>query len=420
VAKQPKFYPILTREARKRVIEDDRSKNVVPCKYRKYQWYDSTNKTSKLVTRVIVSDFTANMGDSTKTVAKLANWRQLVSKGVDATNAYSREIRYLEPNSYRATSENVTHVNLAAGNDNGAALENERSVGVLIDQATASLKRKLEGNLGRAQLAAPLAESREIHRLVRQVNSLGIDMLKSAIAIKKTRGKSAAKFFGDVWLGFGFGVQPMIKDIASAANAILDYQTREDRHVRIVGTASQEYQSGLVTPAVTTICPGVKVGYHDHASHKLGIQIVAGIDLKLRSTASYGMTDQLGLGLNAVPGAIWELTPFSWVVDYGFTVGDWIDDMFYTVPGTVKYVSRSKKYQLETTGQMFAVFSPGYIGSFAAGTSVYRYVNFTREKLTTLPTRSLRIKTADEVAKHSLTKLLNLASVLAQKRGPKL
>lgn len=416
MANKPKFYPLLPYQPRKRYGRSYGGSVTEPCKYRRYRWYESTAKANGFVTKTVIDDYDANMGDSTKTVVKLANWRQLISKGNDATNSYAREVRRIKPAKYSVTSENSTHTSIGFGSDNGSALESERDSSVLADQALGRLKHKLDGYVGGAQLAAPLAESREIHRLVRQVNGLTEEMLRAALAIKRTRGKSAAKFFGDVWLGFGFGVQPMIKDIASAANAILDFQTREDRLVRVVGTASMTYTSGLTTQPASTICPGVKVGYHDHAEHKLGVQIVAGIDLKMRSSASYGMSDHLGLSLANVPGAIWELTPFSWVVDYFTTVGDWVDDTFETLPGIVKYVSQSKKYQVDTTGRLFVSYNPGYKGTFASSPSIYQYVNFTRTKLATLPTRQLRFKTVDEVAKYGLTKILNLASVLAQKR----
>jgi hypothetical protein len=330
------------------------------------------------------------------------------------------EMRRLKPNRYQVTSENSTHKNIGEGSDNGSALENQRDSSVLLDRALSSLKHKLSGHIGRAKLAAPLAESREVHRIVRQINGITERMLKAALAIKKTRGKSALNAFSEVWLGFGFGVSPLIQDLSSAANAILDYQTREDHSVRLTGTASMDYTSGLVTPANTTVCAGVKVGYHDYAVHKLGVQIVAGIDLKIRSSASYGMSDHLGLSLRAVPGAIWELTPYSWVVDYFTTVGDWLDDTFETLPGNLKYCCRTTKYQVDTTGRMFAVFAPGYTGTFAAGTSVYRYVSFTRAPLAVLPTRALRLRTVDEIAKYGLNKVMNLASVLAQRNTRKI
>jgi hypothetical protein len=288
---------------------------------------------------------------------------------------------------------------------------------VLKDQALAKLKNRLNGSIGNAQLAAPLAESREIHRLVKQVNGLTLDMLKAALAIKKTKGKSAAKFFGDVWLGFGFGVRPMIDDITKAANSILDYTTREDRHVRVAGTASREYTSGRRDAPFEIACYGLALGVNNAAHHRQSVHIVAGIDLKLRTAASYSVLDHLGLDWDGVPGAIWEYLPFTWVVDYVATVGPWVDDMFFTLPGSVKYVSQSEKYQNETINDPFGVPSFGYSGKISGTPGKANYVSFTRTKLATLPTRALRFKTVDEIAKHGLTKILNLGSVLAQKHG---
>jgi hypothetical protein len=421
MAVKPKFYPILPREKRQkrqRSALNDSSSSA--CSYRLYQWHESTSRITHSTSFFVDNDYTATIGWNAKTGVKLPNWKQLVAKGMDATTPYAREVYSVKPARYTVGSTNAFYVNVGAGLSDGGLLKNEKEWDTLRDQALARLKNKLNGHIGKAQLAAPLAESREVHRLVRQINTLGIDMVKAALAIKKTRGKSAAKFFGDVWLGFGFGVRPLISDLANAANAILDYQTREDHHVRVVGTATREYTSGQVIAPVYSICPGVKIGYTNHGHHMQGVHLVAGIDLKIRSTASYGMSDQLGLSLGAVPGALWELVPFSWVVDYASTVGDWIDDMFFTIPGIVKYVSRSEKYQTETTGVPYASYSPGYTGSFSSSPAELKYVNFNRTVLATLPTRQLRLKTTDEVAKFGLTKLLNLASVLAQKRGPNL
>lgn len=421
MAVKPRFYPILPYEKRGKrqhtVTNNDAKNN--PTSYRKYRWYDVTNKTTKSTSRQILDDFSSVVGYNTQSVVKLPNWKQVVARGGNATNSYSREVTTIKPTRYSVKSENSTYVSTGSGSDDAGSLINQREWDTLRDQALARLKNKLNGHIGKAQLAAPLAESREIHSLVRQINGLTQEMLKAALAIKKTRGKSAAKFFGDVWLGYGFGVRPLISDLGNAAKAILEYQLREDHRVRVVGTASREYTSGQVILPVYQVCSGTKMGWHKNATHRQGVQIVAGIDLDIRSSASYGMSDQLGFSLGAVPGVLWELTPFSWVVDYAFTVGPWLDDMFYTVPGTVKYVSRSEKYQMETYGTPYAKFDPGWSGAFFGTQSVLRYVSFTRASLATLPTRSLRIKTADEVANYGLTKILNLASVLAQRKVPR-
>jgi hypothetical protein len=285
-------------------------------------------------------------------------------------------------------------------------------VTTLKDVAIGRLKNKLNGYIGNAQLAAPLAESREIHRLVRQVNGLGLDTVKALLAMKKTKGKSAIKLFSDVWLGFGFGVDPMLKDIEKAANAILDYTTREDRRVRVKGVANRDYHSASST-LVGGIAHGTDMKITSSAHHMQGVQIVAGIDLILRTAASYSVLDHLGLEISELPSTLWELVPFSWVADYAATVSPWLEDMFYTLPGTAKYVSQTTKYQLRTIMLPEAVNSPTFRWNGSMLPGEYKMVSIVRTKLATLPTRSLRIKTMDEIAQHSLTKLLNLASVLA-------
>jgi len=297
----------------------------------------------------------------------------------------------------------------------------ENSTTVLDAQALARLKNRLSSNIGRAQLAAPIAESREIHRIVRQINTLGIDTVKALLNLKRSRGKSLLKHAGDIWLGFGFGIAPMIKDIEAGANAILDYQTREDRLVVVHGSATQEYQSQQ-TEAIQNavqIAWGMGLAFAMSTHHTQGIRYVAGIDLKIGSASSYSVGEHLGLTVSALPSTLWELTPFSWVVDYFTTVGPWLDDMFYTIPGNTVYVSKNYKYQNETIGLplIYNINGGGFTHSFNGDRWIVKHVKFSRSKLTSLPVLPLRIKSVDEVASHGLTKLLNLASVLAGRHG---
>jgi hypothetical protein len=292
----------------------------------------------------------------------------------------------------------------------------------LNDQAISRLKNRLQGKVGNAELGPPLAESREIHRLVRQINDIGMDALRAMLAAKKSKGKSVAKLAGDIWLGFGFGVNPLLKDIQSAADSILHYVTRQDRRIVISGTASREYHSGSEsTGSSTYIAQDAAYGWYRSARHTQGIRYEAGIDLNVRAGSNYSVGDHLGLKIGQLPSILWELTPYSWAVDYFSTVGGYLEDVFYTLPGTVKFLSKSYKYQSETTANVKLFLTAGTKAAYSGNASVMRYNLFSREKQApVLPTRSLRIKSADEIASHGVTKLLNLASVLAGRRGPNL
>lgn len=357
--------------------------------------------------------------NSAKSFQRNKDWKQLVVKGQNATYPYSRSDGSAKLVRYNGTATNLAskdrHKFYGSLPGNPCVVENDNTD--LKDLALTRLKRKLNGYVGQAQLAAPLAESREICRLVKQINGLGLEALKALLLLKRTHGKSGLKLFGNIWLGFGFGVNPLLKDIEAAANSILDYQTRTDRSVRVSASASRDYHSvGLASPPVN-IATNVATQIVGQAAHKQGVRIVAGIDINIKSDASYSVVDHLGLGIYDIPSAIWELVPYSWAVDYFTTVSPWLDDTFYTLPGTLKYCCQTEKYQNDVVWTLVRTDNPSFAGQNPAQIACQpggsRYFTFTRSSLATLPTRQLKVKNLDSVAMYGVTKLLNLASVLA-------
>jgi hypothetical protein len=383
---------------------------------------DNLYKPTKVYTAKLIdarTDYTYNgYGNGTRN----PDWRVTIAQGGDATSNYSTERFKLKPTRYSITTEGANNFSRGYGTLDGGYIRNEMSTVDLNDQAISRLKNRLKGKVGNAELGPPLAESREIHRLVRQINGLGMDTLKAMLAAKHSKGKSIAKLAGNIWLGFGFGVNPLLKDIQSAADSILHYVTRQDRRIVISGTASREYHSGTVdTGSSTYIAQDAAYGWYRSARHTQGIRYVAGVDINVRAGSNYSVADHLGLKIGQLPSILWELTPYSWAVDYFTTVGGFLEDVFYTLPGTVKFLSKSYKYQSETTASVKLFLTDGTKADYSGSASVMRYNLFTREKQApVLPTRSLRIKSADEIAAHGVTKLLNLASVLAGRRGPNL
>lgn len=355
-----------------------------------------------------------------RTFTNNRNWRKEVELGQDATYPYTRSVASVKPVSYSLTTESSSYISRSSGTVGGQATVNPLPDTDLVQIATGRLKNRLKGYIGSARLAAPLAESREIHRIARQIHDLGISFTKSLLAVKKSRGKSALSFLSDTWLGFNFGVNPMLKDMQGAADAILEYQTRSDRCIRVSGTANRDYfANGSNSPGSEAF--GTTLWIATQNTQKQGVRIVAGIDLKIGSDASYSVADHLGLKFSETLPVLWELTAYSWALDYFFTVSPWLDDMFFTIPGMTKYVSMTRKYQnvarwgllrhadqagFKTTGYV----SPGY----------FKYASIVRSKLALLPTRSLRVKSADEIAQYSLSKFLNLASVLGGRYGTRM
>lgn len=424
--KTVRFYPVLPRSPRSahrspRVSGGISSRK---CIYQKVIHFNQLHKPTGLF-EPDKGDFrsTVELNVDTTSLTKNPGWKVTVAKHGDATSAYSRNITSVSVPMYSCYSESANYRSQGYGKITKAPIITEKSYTPLINTAVGQIVNKLNGHVGKAELAAPIAESREIHRMLRQINSLALDSVKALIAIKKTKGKSAFKHAANIWLGLNFGVNPLLKDIESAANSISDYNSRMDHFARLTGTATFDWTSNEISPADQfgeQIATGMRVGYARSINHMQGVRIVAGVDIKTRSTASYSVTDHLGLKLSALPSTLWELTPFSWAVDYFTTVSPWLDDMFYTLPGNTTYVSQSMKYQSECTTDLLIWKDVGFSGYLSGGRSIVKFVRFNRVKLSQLPSRSLYIKSVDQVASHSLSKLLNLTSVLAQMRIPNL
>lgn len=413
--KQPTVYPKLPRMKRdKRFNDGARQSTSTANKSQSYQRASLNGTPIWLNERQ-----TINWPNTTKTYVNNPDWKKKIAKGENATASYdTRGVSHFTNLSYNVTSKLNGNTSIGYGVLPCGWYPGNLDWTVLEDQALSRLKNKIQGAVGNASLAAPLAESREIHRLSRQISTVGLDVFKALLAAKKTGGKSVAKVAGDIWLGFGFGVNPLIKDMSDAANSILDYQERNDHRIVVHGSASKDWLTSTKV-AMYLAAYGTDVCTSTQSYHKQSVRLTAGIDLKVKSSASYSVADHLGLKLEALPSVLWELTAFSWVVDYFTTVGPWLEDMFYTLPGVVIYGSKNRRYLLEATAtpyfqKTFGSYDGTITGSGSTGS--VGYFDFSRQPFSPTSVRSLRVKTADEIASNGLSKLLNLGSVLVGRR----
>lgn len=428
MAKRPTFYPNLPREKRSKsgprvgAVSGINISRPLYCPH--VARADRLHKPSGSYNPTYISENSmVGAGTVDKFGTRNPGWKVTIAKGGDAGSNYSgRHDKLVSPTTYSIRTESLNWLSVGYGTMFGGILLLENDTTSLNNQAIGRLRNKLQGKVGNAQLAAPIAESREIHRLVRQINNLGMDTLKAMLAAKQSKGKSIAKLAGDIWLGYGFGVNPLLKDIQSAADSILHYVTRQNNRIRVSGAATQEYQSGSVpTNGQFSIAQDAQIAWYRSAHHLQGIRYTAGIDLEVRGGSNYSVPDHLGLKLGALPSTLWELTAFSWVVDYVSTVGSFLDDTFYTVPGNVKYVCKSYKYQSEVTCTPKCFTTLDSTSVFSGTPTKWLHTGFTRTTLApSLPVRSLSLKSVDEIASNGIGKMLNLASVLAGRRGPKL
>lgn len=362
------------------------------------------------------------LGIDVRTLTPNPGWRVKVSKHQDASSPYKLVKRILIPGRLMCQAWGIAALprTMFSSNYSGVCSYNpfsfidtsDRTDPVLLDQAVASIKRKLRRNVGNMNLAVPVAELGEMRGLIRSLADKGMGQLNALADIQRKRGPAKMyKWFADSWLTFSFGVRPMISEIQDLDKAISSYILREDRSIRLSSQASRKWVSGARTKSTGAF--GADLISYTNAFHDLSYRVTAGFNLPLSSSNNYGVLDHLGLELGSLPAIGWELTPYSWVLDYFGTIGAYMDDTFSAPFGNTTYVTSSRRYTIEMDtyhGFLAPTKYTKHVYSKCSPTKSV-LVTFQRDVLSALPRAQLRFRTVDEIGKNAVTKLLNLASL---------
>lgn len=352
------------------------------------------------------------------------DWKLKIAKGQDAVNPYTlRRARffpcrvriqtdYTAPNGRRMVS---------TGSHSFGHSPFDRLVvpvdAALKDQALASFKRKIRSNVGKKDLVVPAVELRELRGLVKQVALMGVETIKSLISLKKGNLTPLTKQISDVWLMFGFGVDPLLTDISEVAKAIQNYLDRADHTVRLSSRASKTWfekggegpRTGGIHYSLYTSCQRL---------HKLSYVYTGGFDFQVRSSDdySYGAQEIFGLSPKELPALLWELTAFSWVADYVTNIGVYLEDTFDVPAGASKYMCLSTLYTVE--GEIHPTPVLTQKGALITSQTVLpgtgNLTYFKRETVSALPRVGLHLKSVDQIGQGVLTKLANLGSILVK------
>jgi ribosomal protein L40E len=284
------------------------------------------------------------------------------------------------------------------------------------DLALTRLRRKLDNLTSQAKLLPPLVEAKELKGLIRSAATLTYDVLSQLHDLKKGNFRNAYRRFSDAWLGLNFGLKPMLKDIEATGKSIAAYLSRESQpNTRVSASAVRDV---FVTLPEGTPYNGFNIQLLTKSDMHVvvGYRFVAGIDLSIFASNDYSIFDQLGLMPVNLPSAAWELTAFSWVADYFGTIGTFLEDTFRSDPFSTLYVSENRRCKaIGNTSFRFGVTNPQTVITYQrSGKSDFEFVDFQRYPRTSIPVRSLRLKTADEIGLYHVSKLLNLVSVLGK------
>lgn len=362
------------------------------------------------------------LGYNTRSGYSDSDYAMKIARKEDATLPYSRVFYHIRPMSVSSSWLRNKEENSSVRMDSLETLPKAYvmpSDSVTRDTALKIFKSKFNENYSDFQALIPLAELKETRGLIRSTADISYRLLSELIAIKRGRGsvKRISSLASDAWLQYSFAISPTIGDIDQLLTVIGDHLTRNDKTFNISKGFRKRWTES-VRGSNPSFIQDQTLHYVREIQHELGYRFTAGYNLDLRSGNDYSTTERFGLDFRQLPLVGWELIPFSWVVDYFTTMGAFLDDVFVSKPGQTVYLCETRKYSRVaiTTGNLTPNASNVKIWHQSVEPEIYNHFQFRREKLTSLPHRALRFKTADEVSQNFVRKLLNLSSVLVGMR----
>jgi len=346
------------------------------------------------------------------------NYAARIAKGENVTHDYNRVVTKIISkrsaniqSTYKSGS--VWGFGTYKGTHGTFGIEPDAADSSYSDMAVKRLKDHINAKSPSFQSLIPLGELREMGGLVKRSANLASNAVKTLAGLRGK--KAAAKYAADAWLNYSFGVKPIVSDINSLLESIDKMLNRPDKVIRFTGKSPvKDWRTfGSSTGAAAAL--GTTGTSRHGVAHALSYKIVAGIRFDVLGGNSYSQKEHLGLDANQLPTVGWELLPYSWLLDYFGTMGDYLEDTFVAKGYSSTYVAMMKRYNQRVVHTCFAdSIGSSWIVSGSPGTTVLQVNRFSRSSLASIPARTLRFKTSDEIAKGAVNKLLNLAGLLVK------
>lgn len=167
------------------------------------------------------------------------------------------------------------------------------------------------------------AEERPTKRVIAKFERY-VDLIKARKARLKELGKdqSLVDDFSNLWLEYRYALRPLVGDLQNALKAlskIIDKRRMIARGHEYSGATSERIESTTLTEPSQIV--------------KLTAKVTETEKIKARSGVLYALEESLlslvnVLGLDQPVESIWELIPFSFIVDWFFSVGDLLNSWF--------------------------------------------------------------------------------------------
>lgn len=270
----------------------------------------------------------------------------------------------------------------------------------------------------RSQALVPVAEFRDLGRTVSTIADdaklLGNMLLLARRKKFKRDPKGWMQFCADNWLTWSFGIKPMMSDAERIAQTIAAIKYGSPPSNWVKGKAKAE--------SVTQLGKLMTFGDLNYCARNLHCEQVKKTRVRyaVKYTPSWfapkegvDKADLLGFNLRELPSTVWELTSYSWLIDYFTNVQKVLDSL------AMLQIHDTPRFKI-TIGEHIRRYYDGGAYAWAASSELIDEIDvalvtreFNRSKIDEVPPVLFRIREIDEVLKNYDTKSLNVLACIA-------
>lgn len=331
--------------------------------------YPLSGTGSSTSTETDYTSYTTLVNSRTWSGGELPNYRELIRKGEDVTNAYwSKTVRHTtSPGtlSYKrrlaqlwGTPAAMKVYRTIDGSSSWSVALSAASIptsfnGQAESDAAAAFTRRFREVLSEAQAIVSGGEAREsVHAVLHARDSVfrklrAFQNTARAVSLR-LRGNSLKHAVSEAYIEWSFGVRPLVADVESLANAAAKTVSKlSDKPFRF--SANGSYSTDTNYSLNNSTQPAINASYsvqYDVAQHAETSVRWYG---KVRIDAHTGtFASNFGLTLDNWVPSLYELIPYSWAVDYFTGIGDFISSVCLPL-SKLQFYGRSRKTSVTRT-----------------------------------------------------------------------
>lgn len=324
--------------------------------------------------KFVVAETHADFLDSVTYSDDITRWREAIKNRNSATTHLTGVERSVARNSFRISQEFISEFadpverqkfslfgDVCAGV--GFPTPMDDSLSRVDNQAIMGVTKKILAAQRTVQGLVSLGEIRELAHAIRNpaqslwrgLNAYHRDAVRTAKRLKPRGTRKMSKAIAGTWLEYAFGWQPLVNDIQGAAEALARIQIYDVPHKVVSYTAKDAFN----IPTYDLPIGIGPIAVHRKVSDRHEVSVKYKFCVMSQPPTIAGNLSKFGISLRELVPTVWELIPYSFLVDYFTNVGDVLSSLAVN-SASIAWGERGQMISAKRT--VMPSFSPGDVG----------------------------------------------------------